>query len=308
MERKLIPQGKGGLTFYVPKKWADAKHLEAGDVVSIKESENNLIISSDKKTKPEIELAITSENKHDIKTVIGHAYRKGFDKIILRNAQPYISELKKIVKDNLMGFEITSTESNVVTLENISEPEGTKYPLVLRRILLILKDTLATLVKDLSVNNYKNKKELEELKEEQDRAILWCKRIISKEKYERDAVTEWEILTFLLHLQHDIVYTYIYAAEHKMRTSKDLEWILEALQHYFELFERAILKEDISAIYEINQEKKKYQFGKCLEILENSKGQNIVALSYIRELFRTIQRATSPLLIQLIEKRHTLQD
>ena len=49
MKRKIIQQGSGGLTIYLPKKWADQKGLITGDEVDVKESEQGLLIIAEKK-------------------------------------------------------------------------------------------------------------------------------------------------------------------------------------------------------------------------------------------------------------------
>ncbi len=68
MKRTLIPQGKGGLTIYLPKPWLDKKNLKAGDSIEVEEINTELLIKGTAKTAKKIELFITKENEHDIKT------------------------------------------------------------------------------------------------------------------------------------------------------------------------------------------------------------------------------------------------
>jgi len=52
MKRKLIKQGGGnGLTFYIPKKWADARGLNGGDEVEIAEVDNGLLVTAETRLK-----------------------------------------------------------------------------------------------------------------------------------------------------------------------------------------------------------------------------------------------------------------
>jgi hypothetical protein len=56
-------------------------------------------------------------------------------------------------------------------------------------------------------------------------------------------------------------------------------------------------------VHELNNLKKKYQFGECIKYLESSSGKNTVIYSYIREIFRMIQIGASPILSELIESK-----
>ena len=85
MERKLIKQGGGGLTIYVPKKWIDTRKLKEGDEVSIIEKENSLLISAVKKKEESSEITINDKNKKDLIPIITHLYRAGIDKIPINN-------------------------------------------------------------------------------------------------------------------------------------------------------------------------------------------------------------------------------
>jgi phosphate uptake regulator len=96
MDRKLIKQGSGGYTIYLPKKWATKKGLKGGDNISITETDTSLVIGSPIKEKKEITIEITEENKKEVRNILTHAYRRGFDSIKFTDADPKIVlEIKK---------------------------------------------------------------------------------------------------------------------------------------------------------------------------------------------------------------------
>ena len=127
MDRKLIKQGGGGFTIYLPKKWVDEKGLTGGDKVNLSEANTALIVNSSKPVRKEKVVEITKENKKDIKTILTHLYRNGFDIIHIKETTKTIQkEIKQITEDLLLGFEITETTEGSCTLENLSEPSETK--------------------------------------------------------------------------------------------------------------------------------------------------------------------------------------
>ena len=75
MKRKLIKQGGGGYTIYLPKKWVDKKGLKEGNQVDVQETETSLIIGSPVKGKKEISIEITEENRTNIRNILTHIYR-----------------------------------------------------------------------------------------------------------------------------------------------------------------------------------------------------------------------------------------
>jgi phosphate uptake regulator len=303
MKRKIIKQGLGGYTIYLPKAWIDKKGLKEGKEVEVIESDTDLIIRSQVIQKKSSILNITEKNRNDIKTIVTHLYRNGIDKIQINNTdKELIVEIKDDINRFLLGFEMTEQSANKCIIENISEPSEEKFDSLLRRIFLIIKETQDIIIKDFDENKFLHLREVEYQNHQLDKYALFCRRIVVKEKYEKNPLIMWELLTFLVHIQHAHQYLYKYASENKIKQDKNIVKILSDLRSYFELYYNAYFKKDISYIHEINNLKKKYQFGECLKSLESSSGKNTVIYSYIREIFRMIQIGASPILSELIEK------
>ena len=84
MRRKLIKQGLGGLTFYVPKKWSERLNLKPGDEIDVEEDGNTLMITPEKIIKNEkITINTTEMNDNSLKIALVSAYWQGFETIIL---------------------------------------------------------------------------------------------------------------------------------------------------------------------------------------------------------------------------------
>jgi len=304
MKRKIIKQGLGGYTIYLPKDWVDKKGLKEGKEVEIIESDTDLIIRSQVVQKKSANIIITDNNKNDIKVIITHLYRNGVDKIQINDTnEETIKEIKDDTNQFLLGFEMTEQSSNKCTIENISEPSEEKFDALLRRIFLIIKETQNIIIKDFSENKFPNLKEIQYQNQQLDKYVLFCRRIVVKDKYEKNPLIMWELLTFLMHIQHAHYYLYKYAAENKIKPDKNIIKILSGLKEYFELYYDAYFKKDMIYVHELNNLKKKYQFGECIKYLESSSGKNTVIYSYIREIFRMIQIGASPILSELIESK-----
>jgi phosphate uptake regulator len=306
MKRKIIKQGLGGYTIYLPKEWIDKKGLKAGQEVEIIEKDTNLTIRSEIIQKKSTTINIDEHNKSDIKTILTHFYRKGFDIIKIKNIDEKISkDIKSATQQLLLGFEITENTQNSCTIENISEPTEEKFDALLRRIFLVVKETQELIIKDFEINKFLHLAEIEEYNHQSDKYVLFCRRIVIKEKYEVNPVIMWELLTFLTHIQHAHYYLYKYASENRLKNDKNILKLLQELIEYFDLYYNSYFKKDMSYIHQINNLRKSYHFGECITRLESSSGKNTVIFSYIKEIFRLIQIGSSPILSDLIEKEIT---
>ena len=86
MKRKIVKQGAATMMVSLPSKWVKKNNLEKGDEVDIDEQDKELIITPEKKVekKKQVTIDITPDKKDNIYPILTHAYRRGFDKIILK--------------------------------------------------------------------------------------------------------------------------------------------------------------------------------------------------------------------------------
>jgi phosphate uptake regulator len=304
MKRKLVKQGVSTLMVSLPSKWIKANGLDKGSEIDLEENGNKVIISSDTnvKDKKNINIKINSENSDNLKNVLTHLYRKGFDKIILEGINTdSLKEIRQITKNLLLGFEVTESSGNKCTIENISEPTQEKYESIVNRLFFTINETADICLTDFEIGKLDNLNEMKEIKDQHDKFVLFCRRSIINEGVNEKALLEWELLTFLTHIQHSYFYLYKYSHENKIKADNKIILILKELKNYFGLYNLAYKNSDLNAIHKINSEKTKFQFGKCFELLEKSKGNQNVVYSYIREIFRLIQVGTSPILLKILD-------
>ncbi|MBW3012441.1 hypothetical protein KY311_04600, partial [Candidatus Woesearchaeota archaeon] len=72
MQRKLIKQGEGGYTIYLPKKWVEGKGPKPGDQINIAEAETALIIGAPIKGRKETTIEVIPEKRHEILNILTH--------------------------------------------------------------------------------------------------------------------------------------------------------------------------------------------------------------------------------------------
>lgn len=304
MKRKLVKQGVSTLMISLPSKWTKANKLDKGDEVDLMENNNNIVIGTSMKEKKELSIDINENNKRDIKNIITHAYRRGFDKITLTGKYRDIQkELRDLVSELLLGFEITNSSSNTLVIEDISEPTGQKFDLMLKKCFQIIEETHSLILEDFKENRFDNMSEIESSRKQHDRFLLFCRRSLIRENTGKNIISNWEVINFLMHIEHLYYYMYEYASKNKIINEKNIMELLKYLKEYFALFSNAYLNSDMNAIHRINALRNEYYFGRCINYLEKSKGKNTVILAYLRELYRLIQIGTSPILNELLERK-----
>jgi phosphate uptake regulator len=305
MKRKLVKQGVATMMISLPSKWIKEHQLEKGDEIELQEKEGKLEITTEaiSKEKKEITIDITKENKQDMQNVLTHAYRKGATKIIIKGKNKDIRKnISSTTNNLLLGFEITEMSPEKIIIENISEPSEAKYDVMLRKTFQIIQETQELIISDFEKNSFKNLQEVNELRDQHDRFVLFCRRLLSKGVPRKDPLLEWELLTFLMHIQHRYQFLYNHASKNKIIKNNEIISLLKSSKEYFSLYEKAYWTKNINLIHKINELRKEFYFGKCLKALEKSKGNSTAILAYLREIFRIIQIGTSPILAELLEK------
>jgi phosphate uptake regulator len=300
MKRKIIRLGTATNVISLPSKWIRRFSLAAGDELEITEDGNELQIATEKglAQKKEIKVDFSGRTKWNTEMILTHIYRRGFDRIIAEGLDEEIySSIRSTVKNLLLGFEITNRSKDSCIVENLAEPAEQKYDVLVRRIFLLISESFECTFQSIAERKY-NFSEMEELRSQCDKFILFCRRTVIKES-EPDTVLKWELLTHLMHIQHGLFYMYKYMNDNDVKPNGDVLIIFKDLQNYFSMYSESYLTMNSDLLHRIQTERAKYQYGKCLTLIESLKGKNSVLVALIREEFRTIQLSTSPVLAML---------
>ena len=243
--------------------------------------------------------------EEEIHNILTHAYRKGYSRIVLTGkSNQIVKKVKESVSTILLGFEVTDISDDSITIENISEPAEQKYDLILKKIFFLIEETHSLLSSGMEKKKLADFNEITQIKEQTDKYILFCRRLLFNESSGRNIFFDWEFLTFLNHIEHIYYYLYKYAKDSDKLQYDEIGKMVAEVKDYFALLKSSYYEKDFGKIEKINELKKKYQFGKCLEAIEKSRGDSAVVFSYLRELFRMIQIATSPILSEILEEKN----
>ena len=302
MNRKLIKQGKGGFTIYLPKKWVDGRGLKEGENIDIYESDEFLIVGSDKKGRKEITIDISEINKKDLKHMLTHLYRRGYDIIKLNHLDSNLTtKVRKITEELLLGFELTEKGDDFCVLESISEPTEQKYDLLLKRSFLLIKDTIELIINDFG--KYEQVKESYSLMIQQEKFVLFCRRILNREKYIKNSLVSWELLTHLMHIEHALYYMYEYAVKKKIKKDFDIIRTMINLRDQFDLLYGAYHKKDLKNIHHNFNARKEYCFVTCFDNIEKFKGSKSGLFAHLRGVFRWVNATNSPVMSILLQEK-----
>ena len=136
--RKMIKFGNSSHVVSVPKQWIKEKSLKKGDLIFMeKNSDNNLVLSSERKKDDRKEMRITISGKgksfKHIEREIVSAYVGGYSRICLEGHSLQMADLKKIVNE-LSGFEIVRKSADEMVIKDILDIESVSIPSLVRRI------------------------------------------------------------------------------------------------------------------------------------------------------------------------------
>jgi phosphate uptake regulator len=308
MKRKLIKQGGGGFTVYLPKKWIDERSLKAGDEIDVDETDNALVLRTKANVKKSTTLALIDEPHYLIYLKLTHLYRMGFDTIYVtfKNSS-LLAEVQRIVTDYLLGFEITEKQKNSCILENVAEPADEKFSALFRRIFLQIKEMHALITDDVVQNKQLHKQEIQQLRISFDKHVYFCRRCISKKmNIEEDSILHWELLTLLTHTQHGFYYLYQYYADKKKSLSSETKHFLSLLENYFDCVYNAYFEK--KSEYLDTQQKLYHHLNTNIFVLLE-KNKDAVVLAHLKEIIRLIQVAGSPVraLLTDVQSRSNLE-
>ncbi len=266
MKRKLIKQGGGGLTFYVPKKWTDKQNLKAGDELNIQESDNELHISAQDKTKQlkELTVKIAKENKNRIRTIISSAYRRGYDQIYLVTEHDMsLVEINHIV-DTLLGFVVTEQTEKRIVIKNIMADNFEDTDAIINKLFITIKFFMQAVI-DYIESGGKDS-ELIELSKSIIKLRDYSQRMIHITEHGDDRSYEYHTLVFVA---EKLAGNFKQLIRNKPKNKKDCLKELDLVYDYFSTLFEAYLKRKIESVININKElNKKTKENDCV-MLEN---------------------------------------
>ena len=289
MRRKLIRQGVGGCTIYVPKRWVEQHRLAPGAEISIDTSGDQLILSPGTgRPLQEATIALVNLSESSIRTLITNAYRSGYDRVrVTYENEQQERILRDVVRTRLIGFEITGREKGALIVENITEPAAEQFGTILRKYCFSIDEQFALVAQALAG---KKADDLEQLQETIQKYDNFCRRVIAKERLltPRPEML-WAFLSHLLHAERSL-----YHLVRSLQRTPHLVAYLEEIRALWQLVRDAYLKttvEPLARVHERHAELEKHG----LALLAKAKGPEAVALHWLLSSEREFYLANSPL-------------
>lgn len=293
---KLIKQGGGGYTIYLPKKWVDRNNLTKGNELDVEESGNDLIIRpepSEKKAETSVKLTNSSETA--IRTLVTNLYRDGYDKINVSGIdENQYKMLQKIIKTRLIGFDIIKKEQDLCIIENITEPSIDQFDNLLKKFFLNIEELFDITKKRLDGTNDKLE-DFEEVEERIHKYDNFCRRVIIKQKLiKKRSEMFWCFLSEINHAQREL-YFLNRILDKKIKISKKTKDLFESALEIFNLVKVAFFQDKIEILWQIQEIEKQALFGNAYYQFQNLKSKENVLVYHLATCIRQLHLSTSPL-------------
>ncbi|HIH10920.1 TPA: AbrB/MazE/SpoVT family DNA-binding domain-containing protein [Candidatus Woesearchaeota archaeon] len=240
MIRKLIKQGKGGYTIYLPKQWVDSNHLNSGAEIEIRDEKNNLIITPKVMHKENKSTTINLEQlpKTIYRSIIGSLYRGGFDEIKVKYKDPEVLSKLQYAVNLLYGFEILEVDDKSCVIKNTYDVESTEALPFVNRMIHTIKTMQNTILIDIKNNDYNSREALDEYRKIILKQRDIVQRIIVRHKLLDNKIFPfYTITTYLWHITRNYDLLYDYLREKKIIPQHHISLFEKTNQYFSESFE-----------------------------------------------------------------------
>jgi hypothetical protein len=120
MKRKLIQQGLGGVTLYLPIKWIRKRNLHAGDEVEIEEMGDSLVVGGNAKSTRKKKLYFSDTHRTLLRTTLAAHYRMGYYELEVHFEEMVPIKLLEEILQSLLGYELIERRRNSCVIRDIS--------------------------------------------------------------------------------------------------------------------------------------------------------------------------------------------
>ncbi len=300
MKRKVVRQGAATLMVSLPSKWAQKVHLKKGDEVDIEESDGNLVISKEAKAvKRQTSIDISNYSESSIRVALWNSYRAGYGKIIVNfDDEKQYGIVKDVIKNYIVGFDVTKKEKNSCIIENITEPAEEQFDVLFRKILYNV-----SLLINITEERLRNR----QISDNYNEVVLkihqydnFCRRVIAKRNISgTDAYLLWSFLTLLIHAQRELYHLNRFLDKGKVKFVH-FEFYAQ-LRKIFDLLNEGYVKKDLSKFERIHELEKDILYKEFYDLIQRNNGKENIILYHIATAIRKFYLSVSPLVGLLLE-------
>ncbi|MBT4174533.1 AbrB/MazE/SpoVT family DNA-binding domain-containing protein [archaeon] len=283
MKRKLIKQGGGGLTLYVPKKWVDFNNLNSGDELNIQEEDNKLILQTSdfSKQKKSTVLHVETGNSNEI-SLIRSFYRAGYDEIIIKYQAPELLQKLQKAVDSLYGFEIFDISANSCKMKSLYHGDSSDIHSHFNRLIHSINLIKSTIKEDLRNKKFDSKQILEYKNNVFKQRDLISRIIHDQKLFGLDYFPYYLLAYNLSTIARNYYFIYENISKKKVISKESLNY-LEETNIFFDLFFK-----NIKTLNSLKLYKRYIQHIELGNKLINNKKQSSLIVSYCLFITQTI--------------------
>lgn len=314
MKRKVLKVGNVSLAVSLPSKWAKQHGLKAGDEIELEEEGGEVTIKTHGSLKEKIiRKDVSNLDRTSLIYFIQSLYRYGYNELELsfkehktthyrtKKEIPYTKVLQYICS-RLVGYEIISQRAGSCTIKYIGGEEKEDFTVILRRIFLMMNETMENLVKGFETND---KEILAIIDEEHDnitKFISYCLRLLNKQGYENQRKTSiyYHLIAQLDKVLDIIKYTGRGESQSKTRKyPSEVIKIAKEVSKSFRLYYELYYNFDMKRVEVLSERRDKIKI-KILEMKERVGGHHMIIIMRLEQLLE--------LLLDLTEARMGLEN
>ncbi|MFT4343946.1 MAG: AbrB/MazE/SpoVT family DNA-binding domain-containing protein [Candidatus Woesearchaeota archaeon] len=196
MQRKVIQIANSTYLVSLPKAWMEKHGIHKGDSLEIRDEKNSLniypVTHKHKETKTTLD--ISELDRSSILHSIRALYRKGFDEVILNFSKQSVPHFRVSAQVNiinviheevnrLIGYEIVRQTPESCEIKDLSASSIKEFDVVLRRIMLLIKDITSDLLKGVLTHERMLLESIDQKHNTITKFISYCLRLLNKYGY-----------------------------------------------------------------------------------------------------------------------------
>ena len=286
MRRKLVEQGTSTLMVSLPKEWVKRQGLMKGAEVEVEESGEEILISPADTRKKSTHLSFTSESESAIRFSLINAYRAGYDKMhVGYKTEEQFALIRQIIRDYVIGFEVTRQENERCVIENITEPSSDQFDTLYRKLLynveLMIAETGRRLEGSTTFPDHQS-----------ILAATWkfdsfCRRIMAKKHFRAiSSVFLWQFSSNLGHAVRELSHLNAYLDTHAFE-KKGYALALH-LAEVFQSIRDAYLTRDMALLEKVHLMRRAF-------FTPGETEEETIVLYHLSAALRNLHLSTSPL-------------
>ena len=280
MKRKVIQIAESTQLVSLPRKWAQRYNVAKGDELEVTEEGNKLVVSTEKGAElGDIEVDITGLDRDSIMFLLRALYKNGYDEIRIKFNKPLCENIRTKQKVNVIdvisqevsrlnGIEVFTQKEDYCIIRSISEDTIKAFDIMLRRVFLLLSETISDLVEGYEKENIALLETIQNKHDSITKFVSYSQRLLTKVGYKdyKKTDTIYHILEVIDIIMDLVKYNARDIIKEKLKASKEGIAIYNAIHKSFTLYYNLYYNFNLNKIAELN--KNRYDVKKSIQAFQ----------------------------------------